>query len=93
MGKSIMVGISGASGIIYGIRLLETLKSLGVETYLIMSEWAEKKLARMGIIIAPPMPAFYFKPNSILEMVDQQVGRIIDLLGVENHLAKRWGED
>jgi 4-hydroxy-3-polyprenylbenzoate decarboxylase len=184
MKRSIVVGISGASGIIYGIRLLETLKSLEVETYLIMSEWAEKnlaletdyslawveslatrrfdnndltapiasgsfltegmviapcsmktlagiangysenllertadvtikegrklillpresplsvihlenmlKLARIGIIIVPPMPAFYFKPNSILELVDQQVGRITDLLGLENHLVKRW---
>jgi 4-hydroxy-3-polyprenylbenzoate decarboxylase len=186
MKKRIVVGISGASGVIYGIRLLETLKSLEIETYLIMSEWAEKnlsletdyslawveslatrrldnndltapiasgsfltegmviapcsmktlagiangysenlleraadvtikegrklilvpresplsaihlenmlKLARMGIVIAPPMPAFYCKPNSILEFVDQQVGRITDLLGLENGLVKRWGQ-
>jgi 4-hydroxy-3-polyprenylbenzoate decarboxylase len=184
MKKRVVVGLTGASGIIYGTRLLETLKSLEVETYLIMSEWAEKnlaldtdyslawveslvtrrfdnndlsaplasgsfltegmviapcsmktlagiangysenllertadvtikegrklilvpresplsaihlenmlKLARIGIIIAPPMPAFYCKPHSILELVDQQVGRITDLLGLESGHVKRW---
>ncbi|WP_174727332.1 UbiX family flavin prenyltransferase [Mesobacillus harenae] len=38
----IIVGISGATGAIYGIRLLEALRNAGVETHLIMSEWAEK---------------------------------------------------
>lgn len=187
MKKRVIVGITGASGIIYGIRLLEALKSLEVETHLIMSEWALRnlsletdytlsqieclttrkysicemdapvasgsfltegmviapcsmktlagiangysenllertadvtikerrklilvtretplspihlenmlKLARIGVVIAPPMPAFYIKPESILELVDYQVGRIIDQLGLEHNLLKRWGED
>lgn len=187
MKKRVIVGITGASGIIYGIRLLEALKSLEVETHLIMSEWALKnlsletdytlskieslatrrynnsemaapvasgsfltegmviapcsmktlagiangysenllersadvtikerrklilvtretplspihlenmlKLARIGVVIAPPMPAFYIKPESILQLVDYQVGRIIDQLGLEHNLLKRWGED
>ena len=38
----LVVGITGSTGVIYGIRLLEILKSLNIETHLIMSEWAEK---------------------------------------------------
>ena len=38
-------------------------------------------LAEMGAVIAPPMPAFYTLPESLDEIVDQQVGRILDLLG------------
>jgi 4-hydroxy-3-polyprenylbenzoate decarboxylase len=182
----VIVGISGASGIIYGIRLLEALKTINVETHLIMSEWAEKilaletdyeisyvndlatikhdisdmgssvasgsfltagmiiapcsmkslagiatgysqnllervadvtikegrklilmpretplspihldnmlKLSRIGVVIAPPIPAFYIKPNNICELVDHHVGKMIDHLGVPNTLIKRWGE-
>jgi 4-hydroxy-3-polyprenylbenzoate decarboxylase len=40
----IVIGFSGASGIIYGIRLLEILHSIKIETYLIMSEWAKKNI-------------------------------------------------
>ena len=38
----LIVGITGSTGVIYGIRMLETLKKLGIETHLIMSQWAEK---------------------------------------------------
>ena len=38
----LVVGITGSTGVIYGIRLLETLKRLNIETHLVMSEWAEK---------------------------------------------------
>ena len=38
----LIVGITGSTGVIYGIRMLEVLKDAGVETHLIMSEWAEK---------------------------------------------------
>lgn len=38
----LIIGITGSTGVIYGIRMLETLKKLNVETHLIMSEWAEK---------------------------------------------------
>ena len=38
----LIVGITGSTGVVYGIRMLETLKKLDVETHLIMSEWAEK---------------------------------------------------
>lgn len=50
------------------------------------------KLAEMGAIIAPPLPAFYAKPASIAEMVDQSVGRALDLFGLDWAPVKRWGE-
>jgi 4-hydroxy-3-polyprenylbenzoate decarboxylase len=40
----IVIGLSGASGIIYGIRLLEILHSINIETFLIISEWAKKNI-------------------------------------------------
>jgi len=38
----LIIGITGSTGVIYGIRMLEVLKALGVETHLIMSEWGQK---------------------------------------------------
>ncbi|MHB8946874.1 MAG: flavoprotein, partial [Bacillota bacterium] len=40
----LIVGISGASGVIYGIRILEALRAVGVETHLVISPWAEKNI-------------------------------------------------
>jgi 4-hydroxy-3-polyprenylbenzoate decarboxylase len=51
------------------------------------------RLAEMGAVIAPPLPAFYAKPRSIAEMVDQSVGRALDLFGLSWRPVKRWGED
>jgi 4-hydroxy-3-polyprenylbenzoate decarboxylase len=51
------------------------------------------KLAEMGAVIAPPLPAFYAKPTTIAEMVDQSVGRALDLFGLSWRPVKRWGED
>ncbi|WP_184716568.1 UbiX family flavin prenyltransferase [Caulobacter sp.] len=51
------------------------------------------KLAEMGAVIAPPLPAFYAKPASIDEMVDQSVGRTLDLFDLQWAPVKRWGED
>lgn len=180
----VLVGITGASGVIYGIALLEALKKLRVETHLILSRQAESiiametayttgdvhalascvyneedwgapvasgsflhqgmvivpcsmktlagiatgyaenliqraadvtikeqrrlvlvprespfsaihlenmlKLARLGVVIAPPVPVFYHRPEKIADLVGFSVGRILDLLGVENELFKRW---
>ncbi len=47
-------------------------------------------LAEMGAVIAPPMPAFYALPESIDDVVNQQVGRILDLLDVRSDNLKRW---
>jgi flavin prenyltransferase len=51
------------------------------------------KLAEMGAVIAPPLPAFYARPASIAEMVDQSVGRALDLFDLSWRPVKRWGED
>jgi 4-hydroxy-3-polyprenylbenzoate decarboxylase len=50
-------------------------------------------LAEMGAVIAPPMPAFYARPASIEEMIDQSVGRALDAFGLDWAPVKRWGED
>ena len=47
-------------------------------------------LAEMGAIIAPPLPAFYARPQSLAEMVDQSVGRALDLFGLDWTPTKRW---
>ena len=51
------------------------------------------KLAQMGAVIAPPVPAFYAKPATLEDMVDQSVGRALDLFGLAWTPVKRWGED
>jgi 4-hydroxy-3-polyprenylbenzoate decarboxylase len=48
-------------------------------------------VTEMGAIVAPPMPAFYAKPRDIAEMVDQTVGRVLDLFGLEWSRTRRWG--
>ena len=181
-----MVGLTGASGVVYGIRLLEALGALGVERHLIFSKAAAMTIAyetalttadvrgraehvhdnadvgagpasgsfrslgmiiapcsmrtlaeiaqglatslitraadvalkerrrlilapretplhlghlrnmaqatEIGALIAPPMPAFYARPASLDDLVDHQVGRWLDLLGLENELVRRWRE-
>jgi 4-hydroxy-3-polyprenylbenzoate decarboxylase len=183
--RRLIVGLSGASGVIYGIRLLEVLRTLDVETHLVMSRAAEltvayethKKVAavkaladvvydntdmgaaissgsfktegmivapcsirsaseiatgitstlltraadvilkeqrrlvlmvresplhvghlrmltqaaEIGAIIAPPLPGFYSHPQTIADLVDHTVGRVLDLFGIEAGLVKRWG--
>lgn len=185
--QRLIVGISGASGVIYGIRMLELLRDTAVETHLVISKSAEitvayetdwkvvdvKALAdvvypaadigaaissgsfktmgmvvapcsirsmgeissgvtssllsraadvvlkerrrlvlmlretplhaghirsmqavtEMGAIVAPPVPAFYARPKSIEEMVDQTIGRTLDLFDIDAGFTKRWGED
>jgi 4-hydroxy-3-polyprenylbenzoate decarboxylase len=51
------------------------------------------KLSRAGAHIIPAMPAFYGRPETVLDLVDFVVGKILDQLGVENDLYKRWGTE
>ena len=48
------------------------------------------KLTEMGAIIFPPVPAFYHKPRKIENLINYTVGRVLDLLDVENDLFPRW---
>lgn len=47
-------------------------------------------LAEMGVIIAPPIPAFYHKPETVMDIVDHSVDRVLDLLGLPDAEARRW---
>jgi len=49
-------------------------------------------LSEMGAIIAPPVPAFYAKPDSLEDMVDHTVGRALDLFDIDVGVVNRWGE-
>ena len=51
------------------------------------------KLAEMGAVIAPPLPAFYARPATLEAMVDQSVGRALDLFGLSWTPVRRWGQD
>ncbi len=180
----VAVGISGASGAIYGVRLLESLQAVGVESHLVISPDAERTIltetsytlsqvralagkdydytnigaaiasgsflidgmviapcsiktlsavansyndnllvraadvclkekrklvmlvretplhlghlrlmtsvAEIGATIMPPVPAFYHLPESIDDIVNQTVGKVLDQFGIKHHLFKRW---
>jgi flavin prenyltransferase len=47
-------------------------------------------LAEMGAIIAPPIPGFYNKPQTVLDIVDHSVDRVLDLLGLADEGVRRW---
>ncbi len=48
------------------------------------------RLSRAGARLIPAMPAFYHKPQSVADMVDFVVGKVLDQIGIDNHLYKRW---
>ncbi len=183
--KRLVIAISGATGAIYGIRLLEVLSKSDVETHLVITEAAEKiilmetdwkveevkslakvsydiknlgadissgsfqsegmvvipcsikslsaiahsfnvnllvraadvtlkekrklvtvvretplhkghlnlmmTLADLGATILPPVPAFYFHPKTIDDLINHTVGKVLDLFGINHHLFERWG--
>ena len=182
--KKIIIGMTGASGSIFGLRLLEALKKSDVETHVIASKWAQRtmehetsysldnlkdlanvyygpgdmgaqissgsyvtegmviapcsarsvaaiatgfgehlvhraadvilkerrrlvlvvretplndihvinflSLSQLGAIILPPMPAFYSHPRTLDDLINHIVDRILDQLGIESDLTKRW---
>jgi 4-hydroxy-3-polyprenylbenzoate decarboxylase len=186
MKQRLIIGISGASGIIYGVRMLQVLQQSDIETHLVMTKSAEltlshemsesvkeihaladqvhpiknvgasiasgsfhtlgmvvapcsirsmseiatgvtsslltraadvvlkerrrlvlmvretplhtghlrtmTALSEMGAIIAPPVPGFYSMPQSLDDMVNQSVGRVLDLFDIDSGLVRRWGE-
>ncbi|MFO1426437.1 MAG: flavin prenyltransferase UbiX [Steroidobacteraceae bacterium] len=51
------------------------------------------RLARLGAVILPANPGFYNRPAQVEELVDFIVARVLDQIGVDNDLAKRWGRE
>ena len=49
-------------------------------------------VTEMGAIVAPPVPAFYARPRTVEDLVDQMTGRLIELCGIEVPQLERWGE-
>jgi flavin prenyltransferase len=47
--------------------------------------------SRVGAILFPPMPAFYFHPKTIDDLINHTVGKVLDLFGIDHHLFNRWG--
>lgn len=182
--RRLIVGLTGATGAILGIRLLEAMNDSGIESHLLVSRWAQQtiehetrysvnqvrglatvvhssadmsatissgsfetdgmvvipcsmrtlaaiangygdhlvhraadvilkerrrlvlvaremplsevhlenmlKLARMGVVIMPPVPAFYNHPKSVAEIVDHIVARVLAQLGIAAHFAQHW---
>jgi len=48
------------------------------------------RAADCGAVILPPMPAFYHKPESIMDIIHQSIGKALDQVGIEHNLFKRW---
>ncbi len=51
---------------------------------------AMTSLTEMGAVIMPPMPAFYHKPETLDEVIDQTVGKMLDMFDIEHNLFRRW---
>jgi 4-hydroxy-3-polyprenylbenzoate decarboxylase len=51
------------------------------------------KVTRMGGVIMPPVPAFYHHPKTIEDLIDQTIGKVLDLFSVDAKLFKRWGAE
>jgi 4-hydroxy-3-polyprenylbenzoate decarboxylase len=49
-----------------------------------------EKLTEMGAIVFPPVPAFYHKPQTIQELINQTIGKVLDIFGIEHQLLVRW---
>ncbi len=48
------------------------------------------RLSEMGAIIMPPMPAFYHRPQTIQDIVDHTVGKVLDIFNIKHNLFRRW---
>lgn len=51
------------------------------------------ELAELGAIIAPPVPAFYARPQNLEEMIDHSVGRVLDMFDIDLDVVRRWRQE
>ena len=51
------------------------------------------KLAGLGVTILPPIPAFYFHPQTIDDLINHTVGKVLDVFRIPHRLFRRWGEE
>ncbi|MEV4597070.1 hypothetical protein AB0K15_06665 [Amycolatopsis sp. NPDC049253] len=95
----LIVGMTGATGAPFGIRPLEVLRAMpDVETHLVLSRRARTTLhlenllalTRMGAVVVPPMPAFSHRPQSLDDVLDHVVARVLDQFGLSAPAARRW---
>ena len=49
-------------------------------------------VSQAGAVLVPPMVAFYHRPQTVADIVDQGVGKVLDILGIDHSLFKRWGD-
>ena len=49
-----------------------------------------EKVTEMGAVVLPPIPAFYYKPRTIQELVDHAIGKVLDIFDIEHNLFPRW---
>ncbi len=49
-----------------------------------------ERVTRMGAVVLPPCPAFYFRPRTVEQIVDHTLGKALDLLGIGHDLFQRW---
>ncbi len=49
-----------------------------------------ERLTEMGAIIMPPVPAFYYQPKTIEDLIDYNVGRVLDMFDIKHNLFRRW---
>lgn len=49
-----------------------------------------EKLTEMGAIVFPPVPAFYYKPRTIEELIDHTIGKVLDIFDIKHNLFPRW---
>jgi 4-hydroxy-3-polyprenylbenzoate decarboxylase len=47
-------------------------------------------VTEMGAIVYPPVPAFYARPQSLTDMIDHTLGRVLDLFGIDTGTVRRW---
>ena len=49
-----------------------------------------EKLTEMGAVVFPPVPAFYYKPQTIQELIDHAIGKVLDIFDIKHNLFPRW---